>query len=182
IKNFIENGVNFQIPLVTKQETEGKKTVLVPLFGLSNIFLCPKCSEREYFGGFHNKVLSLQCKNCGAPMYPDIYEAENYETNANPYYWVNAINSMAHADIWILINPPLENTRILTAEFIKTAFEAVKPKKVYILSKETTKREYYKQIFAKISPNCDIKADFQSQDILCEDFINCEMSAVKVST
>lgn len=181
LKTFVENYVNFEIPLVSSGDNSYKTTKLIPLFGLSNIFICPKCGKREYFGGFHNKVLSLQCKNCNGVMYPDIYEAENFETNANPYYWIKAVNSSAKADTWILINPPLESTRSLTAEFIKTSFETAKPKKVYILSKETTKKEYYKQMFKEINPDCIIKTEFITQDSLCEDFINSEMSTLKVN-
>ena len=181
IKTFIDNYVNFEIPLVNEGMTGNKAAKLIPLFGLSNLFVCPKCGNKEYFGGIHNKVLSLQCKKCSSDMYPDIYEAENYETNANPYYWIKAMNSMAKADTWILINPPLENNRSLTAEFLKSSFEASKPKKVYILSKETTKKEYYKQLFKEINPQTEIKSDFITQDELCENFINNEMATLKVN-
>ena len=181
IKSFIENYINFEIPMVNENQTGLKTTKLIPLYGLSNLFVCPKCGYKEYFGGIHNKVLFLQCKKCASVMYPDIYEADNYSTNANPYYWVKAVNSMAHADTWILINPPMENNRGLTFELLKSSFEISKPKTVYILSKETTKKEYYKQIFKEIYPDCDIKADFITQDELCESFINGEMSTLKVN-
>ena len=181
IKTFIGNDIEFKIPLVNEQYANPKSICLLPLYGLSNLFVCPKCGKKEYFGGFHNKVLTLQCKECGTVMYPDLYEANNYETNANPYYWIKAMNGMAKADTWILINPPLENNRGLSAELLKSAFEAAKPKKVYILSKETTKKEYYKQMFKEICPSCDVKSDYLTQDTLCEDFINNEMSTLKVN-
>ncbi len=181
IKTFIEHYIDFEIPLVCENTQDKKVTKLIPLFGLSNIFICPKCGNREYFGGIHNKVLTLQCKNCSSSMYPDIYEAENYKTNANPYYWINALSAMACADTWILINPPLENDRKLTMEFLKSAYQISKPKKVYILSKETTRKEYYRQMFNEIYPMCEIKSDFLAQDELCENFINNEMSSLKVN-
>ena len=181
IKTFIENYINFEIPMTNEGQTGAKAAKLIPLYGLSNLFTCPKCGYKEYFGGVHNKVLSLQCKKCASVMYPDIYEADNYTTNAGPYYWIKAMNSMAKADTWILINPPMENNRGLTFEFLKSSFEISKPKTVYILSKETTKKEYYKQIFKEIHPDCEIKSDFITQDELCESFINGEMSTLKVN-
>lgn len=178
LKTFVEYDVNFEIPHISNQ---GAKTKIIPLFGLSNIFKCPKCGKKEYFAGLHNKVLSLQCNNCSGVMYPDIYEAENLETNSNPYFWLSAVKSMAKADTWILINPPLETNKALISELIKTAYEVSKPKRVYILSKETTKKEYYKQAFKEISPECIVKSDFIVQDALCEEFINSEMSTIKVN-
>ncbi len=181
IKTFIQYDVNFEIPNITKQEYIGKTTKIIPLFGLSNIFVCPKCGQREYFGGLHNKVLSMQCNKCSSSMYPDIYEAQNLETNASPYYFIKGIDLMKKADTWILINPPLENNRALTVEFLRCAFEVSRPKKVYILSKEITKKEYYKQMFKEIDENCIVKYDYITQDSLCEDFINNEISTIKVS-
>ena len=181
IKTFIEHYINFEIPLVCEGQDGQKAVRIIPLFGLTNVFICPKCYKREYFGGVHNKILTMQCKDCGHAMYPDVYEAENYQTNANPYYFLKGINSMANADVWILINPPMENNRALVFEFLKTSFEVSKPKKVYILSKETTKKEYYRQIFQELNPSCNIKCDFITQDSLCEDFINSEMSTLKVN-
>lgn len=181
IKTFIGNGINFKIPFVNEKDVDCKAVNLIPLFGLSNVFVCPKCGNREYFGGFHNKALTLQCKKCESVMYPDIYEASDYNTNSSPYYWIKAMQLMANADTWILINPPLENNRGIIAEFLKSTFEVACPKKVYILSKETIKKEYYKQIFKEIYNDCDIKSDYITQDNLCEDFINNEMSTLKVN-
>ncbi len=181
LKTFIGYDVDFEILNTAKGETPNKTTKIVPLFGLSNLFFCPKCGEKEYFAGFHNKVLSLQCKNCNGVMYPEIYESQNFETTANPYNFIKALSLMSKADTWILINPPLENNKALIFEYIKSAYEASKPKKVYILSKETTKKEYYKQIFKEINGNCIVNSDYITQDSLCEDFINNEMSTLKVN-
>ena len=88
---------------------------------------------------------------------------------------------MAKAETWILINPPLEGSRALVSQFLRSAYETSKPKKVYILSKETTKKEYYKQMFKEIDETIDIRADFITQDSLCEEFINNEISTIKVN-
>ncbi len=176
IKNFIENYVSFEIPMVTKQEFQGRTTSLIPLFGLSNIFSCPKCGEKEFFGGFHNEVLALRCKKCSSPTYPDIYEAEGLETNSHVYNWIFATKQLAKAKTWILINPPIESNKELVVEFLKQSFELARPKKVYIYSKETSKREYYKQLFQSSNPDCIIKGDFTRTDTLCEDFIKSEMT------
>ena len=181
LKTFVESGINFKIPNVKTKESEGKKIEVIPLFGLSNIFYCPKCGRKEAVVTPENKVLTTQCKECSGVMYPDLYEALNFETNANPYYFILAISAMSHAETWILINPPLENSRTLTSMFLKTAFEASKPKKVYILSKETTKKEYYKQMFKEIDSSIEVKTDFITEDSLCEEFINSEMSTIKVT-
>ncbi len=181
LKTFEEYNVNFEIPDVITKEVSGKRIKLIPLFGLSNIFSCPKCGRKEAVVFAENKILSIGCNNCASAMYPDICEASNLESNANPYYFIKGINSMANADTWILINPPLEGSRALTSAFIRTEFEVVKPKKVCILSKETTKKEYYRQMFKEIDENIDVKADFITQDSLCEEFINSEMSTIRVN-
>lgn len=177
LKTFVGNNINFELPLIKSFETNEKRVKIIPLFGLTNVFVCPKCGNREYFGGFHNKILTMQCKNCNGAMLPEVYEAEELATNSNPYVWLNAINRMAKSKVWILINPPLKSTKALVCEFLKTAYEISLPEKVYILSKETTRREYYKQMFSEINKNCIIKSEFTSEDALCESFINTEMQA-----
>lgn len=181
LNTFVDSGINFKIPNVITKENEGKKIELIPLFGLSNIFYCPKCGRRETVINKDNKILTAQCRECSGVMYPDLYEALNFETNANPYYFISGIRAMAQAETWILINPPLESSRALTSNFLKTAFEVSKPKKVYILSKETTKKEYYKQMFMEIDSSIEVKTDFITEDSLCEEFINSEMSTIKVT-
>ena len=181
LNTFVDSGINFKIPNVITKENEGKKIELIPLFGLSNIFYCPKCGRKETVINKDNKILTAQCRECSGVMYPDLYEALNFETNANPYYFISGIRAMAQAETWILINPPLESSRALTSNFLKTAFEVSTPKKVYILSKETTKKEYYKQMFMEIDSSIEVKTDFITEDSLCEEFINSEMSTIKVT-
>ena len=181
LKTFIENNINFKIQNVQTKNSEGKQIEIVPLFGLSNIFYCPKCGKREAVVTLENKILTVQCSECSSVMYPDTYEALNFESNASPFNFLQGINAMAGAETWILINPPLESSRALTSMFLKTAFQASKPKKVYILSKETTKKEYYKQMFVEIDSSIEVKADFITEDSLCEEFINSEMSTIKVT-
>lgn len=181
LKTFTEYQVNYEIPNVVSDNIGEKKVNLIPLFGLSNIFYCPKCGRRETVIAVKNKILSAECSNCAGVMYPDIYESLNYETNANPYYFIKGISLMAKAETWILINPPLEGSRALVSQFLRSAYETSKPKKVYILSKETTKKEYYKQMFKEIDETIDIRADFITQDSLCEEFINNEISTIKVN-
>ena len=181
LKTFIENNINFEIPLIQKEEEYKKSVNLIPLFGLSNLFYCPKCHKKEYIANFDNKVLNIQCKNCSSVMYPDIYEANNLNSNSNPYYWIKAISLMKDASTWILINPPLDSNKALIVGLLKTSFEVTKPQKVYILSKETTKREYFKQAFKEINPDCEILSDFTSSNELCEEFINREMSSLQLS-
>ena len=181
LKKFAELNIDFDIPNVNTKDSEGKKVHLLPLFGLSNIFYCPSCGRREAVVAADNKILTIQCHECNQIMYPDLYEALNFESNASPYNFLSAINAMTNAETWILINPPLESSRALTSMFLKTAFSASKPKKVYILSKETTKKEYYKQMFMEMNSTVEVKSDFITEDSLCEEFINSEMSTIKVT-
>ena len=117
------SNINFEIPLIQKEEEYKKSVNLIPLFGLSNLFYCPKCHKKEYIANFDNKVLNIQCKNCSSVMYPDIYEANNLNSNSNPYYWIKAISLMKDASTWILINPPLDsNKACLTVQSTGDAF------------------------------------------------------------
>lgn len=160
-----ELEIKFNVINTGKRSIDTKMTVY-PLFGLSNIFLCPKCGKKEYFIDNENKVLSLQCSACSASMYPDIYEAKDLETNTTPVSWLKSLNAMAKTGVWILINPPLESSRALTCEFLRTAFNICRPKKVCIVSKDTAIKEYYRQMLREIIPNCEIKSEFANADML----------------
>lgn len=177
IKAFVENNINFEIPLIQKEEEYKKSMTLIPLFGLTNLFWCPKCGKKEYITNFDNKVLNIQCRQCLSVMHPDIYETNNLNSNSSPYFWIKAISLMKQSSVWVLINPPLDSTKALIVGLIKTGFEVARPEKVYILSKETTKKEYFKQSFREINPDCQIISDFTSSMELCEEFINNEMTA-----
>ncbi len=181
LKTFVDLNINFKIKNVSTKQVQGKEIEVIPLFGLSNIFYCPKCGKKETIISTENKILTALCSECNGVMYPNLYEALNYESNADVFNFLSGISAMSKAETWILINPPLEGTRALTSLFLKTAFESSKPKKVYILSKETTKKEYYRQMFLEINPSVEIKTDFTTEDALCEEFINSEMSTVKVN-
>ncbi len=166
---FKQGGVDFNIPLILKNE--GSKMTLLPLFGMTNIFKCGSCSNTEFFETLQKKVLKIECEKCGGEMTPLV----NPPLNPNPYYLIHAINLLLNSKIWILINPPVEAQEGVLFEILKTSFENKPPETVYILSKETSSREYYKQMFLQINKNCAIKSDFQNQDTLCEEFINTEI-------
>ncbi len=162
---FSEFNIKFAVSGI-EQRAYDTKTMVYPLFGLSNIFVCPKCGKKECFTDKENRVLSLQCPNCTSSMLPDVYEAKDFDSTATPYNWLRALTAMAKTGTWVLINPPLGSSRALTCEFLRTALTACKPKKVCIVSKDTAIKEYYRQMIRETVENCEVKSEFANTEML----------------
>lgn len=170
-----EKNIDFEIPFVKKAKNKDAAIDLIPLAGSTNIFVCSNCNLRTLKTDFNTRTLSVQCPHCGGAAFPDIYAINSYNPDCNPVFWHRAFAACIKSQIWILLNPPLDENKEIFFDFIKTAFEAGAPKKVYILSKENDKKEFCKQTFTTINPKCEIRINFISEDKLCEEFINEEI-------
>ena len=174
-KIFVEKNIDFDIPFVKKAQDKNTCVDLIPMVGATNIFVCSNCNARTLKTDFNTRTLSVQCPHCDNAAFPDIYAVNSYNPDCNPVFWHRAFAALIKSQIWSLVNPPLYENKEIIFYFIKTAYEASKPSKIYILSKENDKKEFYKQMFTSANENCTIKSNFQDQDKLCEEFISEEI-------
>ncbi len=176
-KIFYEKNIDFDIPFVKKAKAQNKDAAfdLIPMNGSTNIFVCSNCNMRTLKTDFNTRTLSVQCPHCEGAAFPDIYAINSYNPDCNPVFWHRAFAAMVKSQIWILVNPPLDENKEIIFDFIKSAYDAGRPSKIYILSKENDKKEFYRQMFKSVDEKCEIKFNFQDQDKLCEEFINEEI-------
>lgn len=174
-KILVERNIDFDIPFVKKAQNKAAAFDFIPMVGSTNIFVCSNCNLRTLKTDFNTRTLSVQCPHCEGAAFPDIYAVNSYNPDCNPVFWHRAFGALIKSQIWILVNPPLDENKEIVVDFIKTAYEASTPSKIYILSRESDKREFYRQMFMSINEKCVVKFNFSDQDKLCEDFINEEI-------
>jgi len=174
-KIFYEKNIDFDIPFVRKAQNKDSAFDLIPMCGSTNIFVCSNCNMRTLKTDFNTRTLSIQCPHCDGAAFPDIYSVNSYNPDCNPVFWHRAFAALIKSQIWILVNPPLDENKEIIIDFIKIAYDASRPSKIYILSKENDKKEFYRQMFTSIDDKCTVKFNFQDQDKLCEEFINEEI-------
>ena len=174
-KIFYEKNIDFDIPFVKKAQNKDAAFDLIPMNGSTNIFVCSNCNMRTLKTDFNTRTLSVQCPHCDGAAFPDIYAVNSYNPDCNPVFWHRAFSALVKSQIWILINPPLDENKEIIFDFIKTAYDASRPSKIYILSKENDKKEFYRQMFMSVNDKCTVKFNFSDQDKLCEEFINEEI-------
>lgn len=173
IKALESNNIDYMIPFVKKAKNEENFYDLIPMLGLSNIFVCSSCNNRFLS---HADALSLQCPHCSSSAFPDLYAINSYNPDCNPIYWHRAFARLVKARVWVLINPPLDQDKEIVFDLLKTAYSASLPERIYIHSADSDKREFYKRAFININPQCDIKAHYASQTQLCDEFMNIEVA------
>lgn len=172
---FVMGNLDFEIPFVKTAKKPKDAYSIVPMLGFSNIFVCSHCNARNLKTDFNTKTLSVQCPECDSACFPDIYAVNSYNPDCNPIFWHRAFATLVRSKIWVLVNPPLDENKEIIFDFLKTAYQASTPKRIYLLSLDGDKREFYRQAFSSINPNCDLRCDYVSQEKLCEDFISTEI-------
>ena len=169
-----EKEITFEIPFV--KGTDTSDFTFIPMLGLSDIFVCSNCNLRSLNGDSSTKTISVQCPNCDSAAFPDLYAVNAYNPDCNPIFWHRAFSALVKSKIWIFINPPLDENKEVIFDFIKTAAECSNPKRIYLFSKENDKREFYKNMFLKVLPNCDIRYNFYNIEHLCEEYIRTQIT------
>ena len=173
-------GINFKIPFVQKSEKnadENQKVFdFIPMLGLSNIFVCSNCNSRNLKADFSVKTLSMQCPNCDSAAFPDLYAINSYNPDCNPIFWQRAFKAFIKSNIWIIVNPPLDENKEIIFDFIKTIADCAEPERVYLFSKENDKREFYRNLFLKSFPSKEIISNFQNIEQLCQEFIRIQIA------
>lgn len=178
-KLFIQKEINFDIPFVKGISFDNSVKLpitFIPMLGLSNIFVCSNCNLRSLKSDFSAKTLSVQCPNCDSAAFPDLYAVNSYNPDCNPIFWHRALRAFVKSKIWVIVNPPLDENKEIIFDFIKTAADCSSPKRIYLLSKENDKREFYKQMFSKLLPNAEVRSNYINEDALCEDYIKTQLS------
>ncbi|GBF23010.1 hypothetical protein tpqmel_0414 [Candidatus Gastranaerophilus sp. (ex Termes propinquus)] len=167
--------IDFEIPFVKKAKNPDTALTLIPMLGLSNIFVCSYCNARNLKADFGSKTLSVQCPECNGACFPDLYAVNSYNPECNPIFWHRAFAALVRSRVWIIVNPPLDENKEVVFDFLKTVYRASTPDRIYLLTDGKDKREFYKQVFMQINPHCDLRFDYQTQEKLCEDFVSAEV-------
>ena len=132
--------------------SEDKRINLLPLMGLTNLFVCKDCKEEYLDTNEKVNPFILQCPKCKGAMLPNLYAVKG-EIDMN--YYNSSIIALANSDIWLLIHPSLNEK--LTLDMIRSALKvSSKVKEIYILDKDINVRETYKKLFEDINPNVKV--------------------------
>ena len=164
--NFIEllNSINITYSLY--DNNEDNRLNILPINGLSNLFVCEECGEKYLNQKNGIKPLILECPNCKHPMYPDFY-AGIEEMPINMNYYNKALINLANSTTWLLIHPTY-NTSI-DINIIKSALNvSSKVEEIYIVDKDINSREQYRTMINEINP--EIKVNIHNT--VLEDFLN----------
>ena len=148
-------------------DDETKKTSLLPLFGLSNLFVCENCGQEFLDKETTITPLVLQCPKCKSPMFPNFYASNGKRAHLNIDFYNEALVSLAKSDVWFIIHPVLEEKT--TVNLLANALKLNKNiEKIYILDKDINVRENCKNIFRDINENIEINTQVNA----LEDFLN----------
>ncbi len=149
------------------EEESDKQINLVPVFGLSNQFICSSCGEIYLDKEDKINPLVLQCPKCKNPMFPNFYAANNQEIQMNLDYYNNALMALVDSDVWVVIHPILED-KVMT-NIILSAIKLNKSlKQIYILDKDINIREEFKKEFISIKDDVAVNTNVSA----LEDFLN----------
>lgn len=147
-----------------KNENDSKINA-IPIFGLSNLFVCEECKEKYFDKNQGAKPLVLECPNCKNPMYPEFY-ATTGNTAINLEYYNEALINLAKSKVWLLIHPSFCDKT--SASLIESALKVSNVQEVYILDKDFNARETYRNLVIKNKPETKVYI----QGNVLEDFFN----------
>lgn len=170
-----ENSIKFKIPFICENYAAGAWKFL-PLFGNANIYECPACGNKFLNKNFEQQSLATLCQKCSEPSFPKLDSGNSLDG----FIMQSAFDALLNSKIWILINPPhlsnpnnsSENLQI--QNLLSLAYKNSTPEKIYILTQDTERKEFYRQMFAQINENCEIKSNYLTDENFCEDFIKTE--------
>lgn len=163
-----ENSIDFEIPY--ESGTEGAWKFL-PVFGNTAIFECQSCGYKILNDS--NKSLIMQCEKCFEPAYPKLDSSNSLDGTILQ----NSFDALLNSKVWVLINPPIENGQM--RNLFRLAYKNASPKRVYILSQDAQRKDYYSQMFSVNNRNCEIRTDFSTIDNFIEDFTKTEITTAQ---
>jgi len=149
------------------EKEEDKQINLIPVFGLSNQFICSSCGEIYLDKEDKINPLVLQCPKCKNPMFPNFYTANNNEIQMNLEYYNNALMSLVNSTVWVVIHPILED-KVMTNLILGAAKLNTTLKQIYILDKDINIREDFKKKFIELKSDVNVNTNLNA----LEDFLN----------
>ncbi len=162
ISLFEENNLSYTF----LNNSETAQTKLIPLFGLSNLFVCKECNEKYLNKENNISSLVFECPKCKKPMFPELY-VNNGKGEINFEYYNEAFIQLASSDVWFIVHPSF-NEKIVT-ELLSSALKLNnKIKEIFILDKDINIRENFRNLFLAI--NSELKVNTQITAL--EDFLN----------
>ena len=145
---------------------ENNKLNFIPLFGLSNAFICESCSNRYVNKNSELKPPVLECPKCKHIMHIDIY-AQSKNEKINTDYYNEALVNLANSKVWLLIHPSFNDK--ISSSLIKSALKVSScAEEIFILDKDINTRESYKNIIEEIKPEIRVN----TLNTALEDFFN----------
>ena len=165
-KNLIELFEKNELSYSLMGKNESAQTKLIPLFGLSNLFVCNDCKEK--YLNKNNEITSivLECPKCKNPMFADFY-ANTYNCELNLDYYNEALISLANSDVWFIVHPNTDEKT--TANLLLSALKLNnKVEDIFILDKDINVRENFRSLFASINQSARINIQMSA----LEDFLN----------
>ena len=162
ISLFEDNNFSYSF----KNNNQEAQTKLIPIFGLSNLFVCKNCKEKYLNKNSEISSLILECPKCKSPMFPDFYSnQDNGELNLD--YYSEALISLANSEVWFIVHPVMEEKAIVS--LLSNALKLnTKIKDIFILDKDINTRENFRSLFSSINP--EVKINIQMSAL--EDFLN----------
>ena len=157
------NSINITYSFI-KNENNSQLNIL-PLFGLSNLFVCEECKEKYLNNNQNIKPLVLECPKCKNPMYPEFYSTKQ-DAQINIEYYNEALVNIAKSDVLLLIHPTYCDK--ISIKLIESALKVSNTKEVYILDKDFNIRETYKNFILNNKP----EAKIYTQGNVLEDFFS----------
>ena len=137
---------------------------LMPLLGLTNLYICPQCNRKYLDTNEKINSFFLQCPKCKGVMFPELYTPEG---EINMDYYNSSIMTLANSDTWLLIHPSLNEK--LTFNMIKTSIKvSSNVKKVYIIDTDINTKETYKRLIEETNSNIKVSAGINA----IEEFFN----------
>ena len=148
------------------KENKTAQTKLMPLFGLSNLFVCKNCKEKYLNKNNEISSLVLECPKCKGAMFPEFFAIEN-NGELNLDYYNEALISLANAETWFIVHP-IADEKTTTNLLLSALKLNNKIKDIFILDKDINTRENFKSLFASI--NKEVRINIQISAL--EDFLN----------
>lgn len=173
LARFEENSIKYKIPSIFENYAHGSWNFL-PIFGQTSVFECTTCGNKFLNRNFEQRSLTMYCDKCSEPSFPQL----NLSNFLDGFVLQNTFDALLNSKIWVLINPPfvsdkLENLQI--QNLFSLAYKNSTPERIYILTQDADKKEFYKQMFYEINENCGIKSNYLTDENFCEDFIKNEV-------
>lgn len=163
------NSINFNIPYVFENNIQNCWN-FYPIYGQTAIFECQNCGK-TFLNANGQNVMAMACPKCSEISFPQLNLSNSID--AKPVQ--GAFDALLNSQIWVLINPPYGENAVQMQNLFELAYKNAKPKRIYLLSQDGERKEFYKQMFYSISQNCEIKTNFLTDENFCDEFINTEI-------